>query len=199
MRAGIEAGKSKTRMRTMHRPGKPILTAAFGAPFLAALFCSSPAFAAPKQRAPSWHGRKFGCTHLPSSGKVLEDHVGWGERANVVAVRNGARGNAIVKIREAGTGKLLVSFFVANNDSARYELVPDGTYRIQFAFGAALDKSCKTFTRFSALGEFPGDDTLKGDPLDPQANWRILNYTLYPVPNGNVVPHNIDPPTFEAP
>ena len=75
------------------------------------------------------------CLVSPSNGQVLEDRVDWLGSPNAVEVQNGARGNAIVKIREASTGKLLVTVFVLRNQTARYDGIPDGAYQLQYAIG----------------------------------------------------------------
>jgi hypothetical protein len=140
------------------------------------------------------------CLISPLNGQVLEDRVDWLGSPNSVEIQNGGRGNAIVKIREASTGKLLVTVFVLKNETARYDGIPDGVYRLQYAIGDRLNAHCTNFPRFDSIGEFPPSAPLIADSSSSgETHSRILRYTLFPVPGGNVTPHTINASTFNAP
>jgi hypothetical protein len=139
------------------------------------------------------------CATLPSNGQVLTDNTSWSEKANSLEIQNGSGGNAIIKIRDAGTGRMLISFFVEDNATARYELIPDGSYRIQYAFGNELDQSCTKFAQYRGAGEFPDTETFTTDYQPDEIIHHVLSYTLYPVVSGNVHPNSIDAATFDAP
>jgi hypothetical protein len=150
--------------------------------------------------APPLHASEPPCLISPSNGQVLEDRVDWLGSPNSVEIQNGARGNAIVKIREAATGKLLVTVFVFKDETARYDGIPDGIYTLQYAIGDRLNARCTNFPRFDAIGEFPPSAPLISDiAMSGEARSRTLRYTLFPVPGGNVTPHAIDASTFNAP
>lgn len=140
------------------------------------------------------------CLVSPLNGQVLEDRVDWLGSPNAVEVQNGSLGNAIVKVREASTGKLLVTVFVLKNATARYDGIPDGAYTLQYAIGNRLNARCTSFPRFDSIGEFPPSAPLVAD-VSPsgEKHSRILRYTLFPVPGGNVTPHAIDASAFNAP
>jgi len=140
------------------------------------------------------------CLVSPLNGQVLEDRVDWLGSPNAVEVQNGSRGNAIVKIREAGTGKLLVTVFVLKNETARYDGIPDGAYTLQYAIGDRLNARCTNFPRFDSIGEFPPSAALVADVSTAgEKHSRVLRYTLFPVAGGNVIPHAIDASAFNAP
>lgn len=140
------------------------------------------------------------CLVSPANGQVLEDRVDWLGSPNAVEVQNGSRGNAVVKIREATTGKLLVTVFVLKDATARYDGIPDGVYTLQYAIGDRLNARCTNFPRFVTIGEFPPSAPLVSDvSASGEKHSRILRYTLFPVPGGNVTPHAIDDSTFNAP
>jgi hypothetical protein len=140
------------------------------------------------------------CLVSPLNGQVLEDRVDWLGSTNAVEIQNGSRGNAIVKIREAATGRLLVTVFILRNETARYDGIPDGVYTIQYAIGNRLNTRCTNFPRFDLIGEFPPSAPLVTD-MSPSGESRphTLRYTLFPVPGGNVTPHAIDASAFNAP
>jgi hypothetical protein len=140
------------------------------------------------------------CLVSPLNGQVLEDRVDWLGSPNAVEVQNGSRGNAIVKIREAETGKLLVTVFVLKNETARYDGIPDGAYTLQYAIGDRLNAHCTNFPRFDSIGEFPPSAPLIAEvSATGEKHSRVLRYTLFPVPGGNVKPHPIDALAFDAP
>lgn len=139
------------------------------------------------------------CATPPSNGQVLADKTGWSEHANSLEIQNGSGGNAIIKIRDAATGKMLISFFVEDNATASYEFIPDGAYRFQYAFGNYLDVSCTKFAHYLGAGEFPDAETFATDYQSDEIIHHVLSYTLYPVPSGNVHPNSIDAGVFDAP
>jgi hypothetical protein len=177
------------------RPALPLSVSA-GLFFAAALIVHGSARASARS-SDSAVAAQPGCS--PRNGQVLTDRTGWTERTNRLEIRNGSRGNAIIKIRDAATGKMLVSFFVESNATAIYDLIPDGSYRFQFAFGDRLNRDCTTFVHYSGAGEFPESERLVPDNSGDRSAHRVLSYTLYPVPSGTVRPRPIDAATFDAP
>jgi hypothetical protein len=144
--------------------------------------------------------REPACLVSPLNGQVLEDRVDWLGSTNVVEIQNGLRGNAIVKIREAATGRLLVTVFVLRNEVARYEGIPDGAYTIQYAIGDRLNRRCTSFPQFDSIGEFPPSAPMVSEVSGSgETRSHTLRYTLFPVPGGNVTPHAIDASAFNAP
>lgn len=151
---------------------------------------SRPAVAA-KIRACSWH---------PTNGQVLKSSIvsGGDNSGHVVEIRNGSGGNAIVKIKDAGTKRTVLSFFVADSATASAGGIPDGTYLIQFAFGADLDQTCANFIVDRATSEFPTPERLTTQTNGTESDTVHLTYTLYAIQSGNVTPQDIDPAVFDA-
>ena len=137
------------------------------------------------------------CSHLPASGARLEGRRFAGE-GHEVRIDNGAIGDAIVKIRDAETGRLVTSFFVRQHTLAAVSGIPDGTYVFQYAFGPALAADCKSFTEITAADEFPNAGPFTSEPIEGGVRTRQLTYTLQPVPGGNIEPVPIDANAFNA-
>jgi hypothetical protein len=139
------------------------------------------------------------CATQPASGARLEGRRLSG-RGHTMEIRNGMAGDAIIKVRDADTGRLMTSFFAARNSTARLTGIPDGNYTIQYAFGSALAEDCKSFVTLTAANEFPGPEAMVTERVQESGGTRIrtarLTYTLYPVPEGNTVPNPIDPSLF---
>lgn len=111
-------------------------------------------------------------------------------------IRNGAGGNAIIKIKEAYTGSVVAAFFVASNQNAEITGIPDGQYKVQYAFGDKLDIGCRNFVSISGAGQFPGIESLRTQITATQIITQVLSYTLYAVPAGNVTPQAISAQEF---
>lgn len=138
------------------------------------------------------------CATPPASGALLEGRRFSG-RGHLLEIRNGAGGDAIVKVRDAASGRLVISFFVSQGTTASISGIPDGEYRIQYAFGAALAEGCRSFIRILSASEFPQAESMVSDrDADGNPVNRLrLSYTLYSVPDGNTHPTPIDPATFD--
>lgn len=138
------------------------------------------------------------CFVVPETGAVLENNANWVERGNALEIKNGSGGNAIIKIKDPTSGRLLVSFFVSKNSTARFSAIPDGSYTIQYGFGEALDEACTKFVKLDGAGEFPGNGDFKTTDDGEYLSRTVLSFTLYSVPNGNITPTSIDASKFDA-
>jgi hypothetical protein len=139
------------------------------------------------------------CDEPPSNGQVLDDNTNWFIDANAMDVQNRSGRDAIVKIRNAASGKMLISFFVANNETAKFERIPDGTYRIQYALGSELDRYCAAFVSQFAAAEFSNPVTFVTRFEGIEINHQTRDYTLYPLRAGNNRPNAIRAGAFNAP
>jgi DnaJ domain len=137
------------------------------------------------------------CSKLPRNGHIFVRGKTAARNGHRLTVRNGSSGDAIVKLRKASNRKLVTSFFVSNNQSASINDIPDGEYRVQFAFGEAMTFNCHSFINPSS-NEFEGTQKFTTDVTDTQIITRELMFTLYNVPNGNVRHSRIDAVDFEA-
>ena len=138
------------------------------------------------------------CRVPPKNGQILVRNRSWTNEGHTIEIINGSGGNAIIKVRDAYTHYLLVSFFVERAGTASLINVPDGTYRIQYAFGGDLRSDCHSFVRATSAAQFPESETLETTfTLDEIVRSR-LSYTLYAVPNGNVRPETLDLAAFNA-
>jgi hypothetical protein len=138
------------------------------------------------------------CAEPPANGALLDGRRFSGE-GHELEIHNGASGDAIIKIRDAGTGRLMTSFFVTENNSASVSGIPDGTYVFQYAFGAPLAEDCRSFVTITSANEFPGPRSFVTEESgDGRYSTVRLSYTLYSVPGGNIQPRSIDPAAFNA-
>ena len=109
-----------------------------------------------------------------------------------------ASANAIIKIRDGMSGALRLSFFVQQGRAASISNLPDGYYRIQYAFGNELKSNCRDFVRILSASQFPQSERLATEYTPTQIITQELSYTLYAVPGGNVRPQSLDVAAFNA-
>lgn len=121
------------------------------------------------------------------------------EGGHVLEIDNGARGNAIIKVRDANTGTLLVSFYVRGSQKAQVTGIPDGDYKVQFATGSLLDATCRNFVTLEWAEQFPGAQAFRTERTATQIITSVLSYTLYEVAGGNVSPQAISAQEFSQP
>jgi hypothetical protein len=138
------------------------------------------------------------CTHVSVNGDVLVRNVQTDEKAHSIEIANGSSGNAIVKVLDADTHSLDVSFFVAANQTASYDYLPDGNYLVQYAFGDKLAKGCRAFINTTSAAQFPNIETMTANPTPTGVTFTSVSFTLYTVPTGNVIPQSINPKDFDA-
>lgn len=138
------------------------------------------------------------CGHEVPSGKLLSGNLASEDFGHRLEIKNGSESPAIIKVRNADTGRVVVSFYVQKDDHADIGPLPDGTYRIQFATGEALAADCKSFVRILGASEFPTADTFQIEQRGDQLIAQHLTYTLYAVPAGNVRPDTIEAAAFDA-
>lgn len=138
------------------------------------------------------------CLLPPSNGQILDGRIATTQKGHAIEIQNGSNGDAIVKVRNADTGRLAVSFFVARGQSSSIKGLPDGNYRIQYAVGDRLKSDCRSFARAAVASQFPDIETLQTSYTQSQIVRSRLSYTLFSVPNGNVRPQGLTVDAFEA-
>lgn len=138
------------------------------------------------------------CAHQPDNGEILVRNISWVEKGHSIEVRNGSNGNAIVKIRDAYSGSVKLSFFVTKDGTASISNLPDGNYRIQYAFGNDLGSDCTSFTQTTHAAQIPTIESLATERTTTQMVTRRLTYTLYSAPQGNMHPETINATSFNS-
>ncbi len=111
------------------------------------------------------------CVFPPENGAVLTSNLRSKAKGQVLEIRNGSSGNAIVKV---------------------------GTYRFQYAFGDDLRADCRNFIQIASAAQFPDIESLRTLHTQNQIEHSRLSYTLYSVPSGNVRPETLDAAKFNA-
>ena len=137
------------------------------------------------------------CTDVPYNGQLLGPNRLSSTAGHSLEIRNGSSGNAIIKVRAELSGAVVAAFFVRSNQTGQITGIPDGRYTVQYAFGDALDVSCRRFVHLNSAGQFPGAETLQTEQTATQIITQVLSYTLYAVPAGNVTPQIISAQDFE--
>lgn len=142
------------------------------------------------------------CAAPPRSGEKLAGDMKLAEEGHAIGFENGGGGDALVKLRHAGSGKLAASFLVRRMEAVTVEGVPDGTYLIQYAFGPALAPDCKSFTRIITARQLPEADQLLTEVIDDEDKTETrrmsVSYQLSVSETANVKPVTIDAATFNA-
>ncbi|MBD3759711.1 hypothetical protein O4H52_15725 [Sphingomonadaceae bacterium G21617-S1] len=142
------------------------------------------------------------CTMLPAIGEKLAGDMELAEEGHSIAIQNAAMRDALVKIRHADTGRLAASFFLPRQEAMTVEGVPDGIYRLQYAFGPALAPDCRTLTRIIRASQMPEVDELKTHVIDDDEHTEVkrstVSYELSVTETANVKPVTIDAAAFNA-
>lgn len=142
------------------------------------------------------------CARQLTNGERLAGNLVLSEKGHAIEIDNGSGGDAIIKVRKWPSQKLAVSFLVAQNEKASIGGLPDGNYRIQYAYGDSFSEDCKSFAKLTAAGEFPALEPLVTSretvAEGVMIGYHRLSYTLYSVPSGNVRPQSIDAACFNA-
>lgn len=139
------------------------------------------------------------CDNVPRNGEVIFSRGLLAQGGHAIEIDNGARGNAIIKVRDASTGALVLSFYLSGNGKATIPGIPDGDYKVQFATGDKLDLWCDKFVELKWAEEFPGTQRFRTERTATQIITSVLSYTLYEVSGGNVSPQTISTADFERP
>lgn len=142
------------------------------------------------------------CTMLPATGEKIAGDMELAAEGHSIAVQNTAMRDALVKIRHADTGRLAASFFLPRQEATTMEGVPDGVYRLQYAFGPALAPDCRTLTRIIRASQMPDVDELKTHVIDDDEHTEVrrstVSYELSVTETANVKPVTIDAAAFNA-
>lgn len=93
----------------------------------------------------------------PQSGEVLARRATGEHR---LLIHNDGRRDAVVKLKTA-SGNTVVAYFVPATYTIGVNGIPDGTYRIEFATGAAYSRSCGIFSADMQAGLMPFTLTYK--------------------------------------
>ena len=138
------------------------------------------------------------CANPPNNGRILTRNIMLGTKGHSIEIKNGTSANALIKIRDAMSGALKLSFFVQKGLAASVSDLPDGYYRIQYAFGEELGVNCRDFAQTLSASQFPEPKNLTTEHTATQFFTHRLSYTLYSVPGGNVRPQPLDLAAFNA-
>ncbi|KKC26613.1 hypothetical protein [Sphingomonas sp. SRS2] len=142
------------------------------------------------------------CATPPPSGEKLAGDMKLASEGHSVEFSNAGGGDALVKMRHAATSKLAASFYLRSMEEVTVEGVPDGTYRIQYAFGPALAPDCKSFTRIIRARELPEVDDMQTQVIETDDQTEVkrtsVSYELSVTETANVKPISIDAAAFNA-
>jgi hypothetical protein len=171
---------------THDRNGLSHLTLGLAAAMLLSAMAVAPAFADPQAR----------CSFTPRNGEVLQNNIYKPEYGHSIEIDNGSTGDAIIKVRDASTNALKVSFFVGRSQKASFDDLPDGMYVIQYAFGDVLASDCKSFITVFSADRFPGVESFTTTYVGNEVETDVLGYTLDATADGDVTPQSISASDF---
>jgi hypothetical protein len=138
------------------------------------------------------------CVTPPPNGDILLTRVELlREGGHALEINNGSGREAIVKVRYPRQDQTQLSFFVADGSNVTLEGIPDGSYRILFAFGDTLDAACRNFIGEHEAQEFPGITNLATETTSMEIITSFLSFTLHAVPSGNIHPKDIPEEIFD--
>lgn len=141
------------------------------------------------------------CSRKPRSGNILTQNVKLKKVGHKIKINNGSSGDTIINIRNAKSGKLVISFFVEESKVASITGVPDGEYKVQYATGTLMESKCRNFVNPFA-SEF--DQRLSLFTKTEKTRTQItttthdMTFTLYPVIGGNAPTTHINGTAFNS-
>jgi hypothetical protein len=140
------------------------------------------------------------CEFPPANGQIMTAGRRLGTAAGMhsITIQNGTEGDAIVVVRDVYSGEVVVSFFVATGRNASFAHLPNGTYRIQWAFGDVLGAGCSTFAGAAVASEFEQQEIMQTKAVEGCTEYEAITLTLYAVPQGTARSHSIPLEQFYA-
>jgi hypothetical protein len=114
---------------------------------------------------------------------------------NRITVNNFGDYDALAKFVDR-RGSVILSFFVAAHSQAGVNNFPDGDYRLEFATGRQWSQICNIFTQDARAQTFPDFDRFMSERTSEGVSYNTADYTITPVPNGNVHAQSLDLESF---
>ncbi len=131
----------------------------------------------------------------PQSGEVLVRRATGEHR---LLIHNDGRKDAVVKLKTA-SGNTVVAYFVPATYTIGVNGIPDGTYRIEFATGAAYSRSCGIFSADMEAGLMPFTLTYRQvSTARAQSLTAMPEISLVTAPGDPRQPQPLDPDRFAA-
>lgn len=98
-----------------------------------------------------------------------------------IRVENQSLYNMIAKVRDVKSGRVVASFFIPHGFLFDYNSLPDGEFKLQYAFGSRLDVSCKNLLEPIVISESP-EITLKENTPERFRRWQLVSYRFLSPP-----------------
>lgn len=142
------------------------------------------------------------CPARPVSGTRLGGQLTLAPDGHMIEIAAGSDGDAVVKLRDAGTGGLAAAFFVRSRQRLRIGGLPDGDYIIQYAVGRSLRPDCRSFATIVRSGQIPQEDELRTTTSETDTLERVVRvkvtYSLDRMAQRNVRTLPLDRAAFDA-
>jgi hypothetical protein len=137
-------------------------------------------------------------SYVPAKNLMLYDRFPGKQGPGTLAVENGTSQHAIAKLIDTVSNMKLRSFFIRSNTTGGINLIPNGRYRLVFAFGEKVAQEKDRFVTASGFSAF--QETLDYSTTDTGDGIQFAKYhvTLQPVANGNAKTQTISENEFEA-
>lgn len=145
------------------------------------------------------------CPMPLSNGVMTDGGFPPGDHLSKLRIRNGTDVYAFVKIIDAAQG-LIGTMYLAKGGQGTIGDIPDGTYRVKFAFGGRLLADCQTLVQPERTLVFDGPVTFQMTKTVTEVaegtltEWSAsdVEVTLYAVPEGRAETHPISLSDFNA-
>jgi DnaJ domain len=114
---------------------------------------------------------------------------------NQVTIKNLGNYDAVAKFRSPDKA-VAIAFYVAAQSQAMIGDFPDGSFRLEFATGHDWSWRCKIFMRDMSAQRFPTFDDFISTETRAGVRYRVAEYTITPVLDGNVRTDPLDVDAF---
>lgn len=118
------------------------------------------------------------CTLPVQNGKILGGRLRTAKVGHLLEIDNESNADAIIKLRDAVSNALVSAFFVARGQTAQLSGIPDGQYKVQYAFGTKLALGCQSFVDIIGAGEMPEMKSLVTEISGTQSFTTMFAYRL---------------------
>ncbi len=146
-------------------------------------------------------------TIAPLNNAILYNAKPWSIAKGELTVSNGAPSHAIAKLidKTANPNRKVLSFVICAGQQSTVRGVPDGSYRLMFAFGDRLYRdtdrleSPRSFYEFDKTFSFNTTitNTVKEGSTYQDTQYWVVSVTLTPVVGGNITTSSISKDEFE--
>ena len=136
-------------------------------------------------------------TIIPVNNQILFNAFYGSMSKGELTVDNGTSRHAVAKLINLQVDRKVLSFVVSAHQKSTIRAIPDGTYRLLFAFGDRLYTGTDRFFSPHGFSKFDSPLLFTTSSTDEAMYWDQLSVTLHPVFTGNAKTSSISQKEFE--